>query len=191
MYFTPQKDIPTKEELDSMDSETHEHFVNDYYNGVFSKAGFKPTFFAKMKYRFGTLLKIGGGLIGIVIIYGIINLVLVGGQEALHSGDKKKLDQMKIELDAGLKEITSLEFQINALDSDLQTLKNQIDSTDDIDDKNVLIDRYNSNLPAYKISYDKYSTKLISYNLEVNNANELAKKIGSTYYLLPIPVGHK
>lgn len=191
MYLTPQKDIPTKEELDSMDSETHEQFINDYYNGVFAKSGFKPTFFAKIKYRFGTLLKLGGGLLGIVIIYGIINLVMLGGQSVLHGEDKKELNQIKIELDSGLNELNALGFQLDTQESELKSLEDQINSTEDTDAKNELIDKYNNYLPAYNADFDQYSSKLVSYNLKVDRANELSNKVGSTYYILPIPGGHK
>lgn len=48
-------------------------------------------------------------ILGIALIYGVVNLFLVGGQELWHMGDNKKLEEMKIMMDNELKIIQDYE----------------------------------------------------------------------------------
>jgi predicted ATPase len=97
-------------------------------------------------------------LLGIAIIYGVINLFLVGGQELWHSGDKKKLEEMKIFLDSQIKVIKDYE---------------------DLNKSGRITDK----------QYQNYSETLDMYNAKVKQYNELAKDVGTTWYVVPIPGG--
>jgi multidrug resistance efflux pump len=132
------------------------------------------------------------GLVAIAVVYLVFNLVFVGGQKLWHSGDQKKLDQIKAVLETEKNAIDDVEAQLVVKNINMDKLKKDIDAlknSRDIDRYNRLVDDYNMKLGAYNQQYDDYEKRLNSYNQKVNEANELAKKIGSTWYVIPVPVG--
>jgi hypothetical protein len=76
------------------------------------------------------------GIAGIVVVYGVLNLILVGGQSLWHSGDNKKLDQLKAELETENVEIERYE----------STAKTRNLSVTEINDYKRKIDEYNKNV---------------------------------------------
>lgn len=135
---------------------------------------------------FGSVAGGLGSLLLIVIVYGVINLVLVGGQEIIHHGDKVNLDKIEAELNNQKKDIERMELEIKAKLNFLDMTKKQIDSTTNVVEHNRLVDKYNLELPSYNSLNKQYSQKIDEYNMKVNEANNLSKEIGSTWYVVPI-----
>jgi hypothetical protein len=129
------------------------------------------------------------GLIFIALVYGIVNFVFVGAQSLYHSKDNAKLEFIKSDLDEKLKIIKQQEDNLRTQESFLDKTKKTINITTDTDDHNNLVDKYNVELALYKANYSRYSQDLESYNLKVNEANKLAEKVGTTWYVVPIPRG--
>lgn len=129
------------------------------------------------------------GIIFIALVYGIINFVFVGAQSLYHSKDNAKLEVIKSDLDEKLKNIRNQEGILKAQENFLDKTKRTIDITTDVDDHNNLVDKYNVEISLYRANYSRYSQDLESYNLNVNEANKLAKEVGTTWYVVPIPRG--
>lgn len=156
IYLTPQKEWPTDEEIKNMDNEERQRFIFDYYNGAYAKAGYKPKFIAKMKYRFKSLFYALIGLLLIGILYGLFNLIFIGGQSLWHMGDKHKLEALKQKMDNELVTIHSYESS-------------------------------NSKGTLTQSQYKEYTAAVDLYNSQVTEYNDLAKKVGTTYYVVPVP----
>lgn len=121
--------MPTEEELRNMDEESRQQFTFDYYDGAFAHAGYKPTYRQKMKYKLGGLFSIVVALAGIAIIYGLINLVLVGGQELWHGEDKKKMEEIKSFLDGEKVALSIYDAKVNSLtDKQYDEYKQRVDN---------------------------------------------------------------
>lgn len=107
--FVPQKSIPTKAEVDSMDAEEYQQFISDYYNGVFKKAGLKPKFTDKMKYR---IKHFNRGILSIVVIgviYLLINLVMYGVQNIGDGDNKARMKELEKAMNEEIKIIQNYE----------------------------------------------------------------------------------
>ncbi|MEX2104815.1 MAG: hypothetical protein WD907_05750 [Bacilli bacterium] len=141
--------FPTDEELHNMDEEEKEEFVENYYNGVYAEQGYKPTFKEEMKHKYGKVIMTILGLVAIAIVYGLINLVLVGGQNLWHSGDKSKFEEIESELAYDKNQIQNIEQRLSAMISQLDALEQDIDGTNDESEYNNLVEQYNSDLVNY------------------------------------------
>ncbi len=128
----------------------------------------------------GNVRKVGGisGIIGVILLYLIGNVVFVGAQKIWHSGDQNKFDNIK-------QELTTKKTEIDDLESKINTKKSEMDRNS----ANGYIDAYNSEVNDYNLMLDKYDSDVDSYNKLVTEANGLSKKIGGTWYIVPIPVG--
>ena len=123
--------------------------------------------------------RIASGLIGLILIYGVGNAVLVGAQNLFSSGDQNKLNNLQQELQTKKTSISVLGYRIDAEKSNMDQEKANGDSVD----YNAQVDDYNSKLAEYQSNID-------DYNNTVQQANDLSKKIGGTWYIVPIPFGH-
>jgi len=133
-------------------------------------------------------------LAGLVVVFGLINLVFVGGQEALHHGDQSRLDTLKTELTTEKAQLESLSATITSEESYLTTTGKQMDTykaNGQISAYNSLVDPYNSTYDAYVANINQYNASLPSYNAKAEEANKLAKNIGSTYYIVPLPTSKR
>lgn len=119
------------------------------------------------------------GILGIILVYGVINIVLVGAQDFWHSGDQSKLDALKQELQTKKSDIDTLEANINSEKSTMD----EYQANGDVTDYNSLVDDYNS-----KLAEDQSDVN--DYNSIVQQANDLSNKIGGTWYVVPIPGRH-
>jgi len=118
-----------------------------------------------------------GGLVGVILLYVIGNVVFVGAQKIWHSSDQSKFDKIKQELTIKKGEIDNLESKINTKKSEM-----------DHDSENGYIDAYNSQVDGYNIMLSEYESDVDNYNKLVAEANDLSKKIGGTWYIVPIPI---
>jgi hypothetical protein len=95
-------------------------------------------------------------IVGIAIIYSVINLIFVGGQNLWHSGDKKKMEELKTLMDSE---------------------NNVIRDYEDLNKSGRITTK----------QYNTYKETIDLYNAQVKQYNELAKSVGTTYYVVPIP----
>ena len=106
------KPVPTNQEFNEFDQSQRDQFFHDYYNGHFAHAGLKPKFRQKMKYKMGAAFGYVIAIVGILIVYGVINLVLIGGQELFHYNDKKELKEIHAQLEVQEGEILLYENKV-------------------------------------------------------------------------------
>lgn len=135
-----QKKWPTEEEYANMYEFEKEQLIIDYYNGAFKDAGFKPTFKEKLKYKlkgfYGTVI----GLVIIVVIYGLFNLVIVGGQYIWHFKDNselKRIEKTLAEQEVNIKMYEEKIYNNTITDSEYADYQNEIN------DYNENVDEYN------------------------------------------------
>lgn len=131
-------------------------------------------------------------IIGLVVVFGIINLVLWGAQELYYRGDTKKVNEIEVYLEGERLSIDALEAKINSEEAEIEQRENKLNrlkSLGYIDEYNAGVDNFNYLLSAYKRDLDNYNAKLTTYNTKVDEANTLIGKSGSRWYLIPIPFG--
>lgn len=131
-------------------------------------------------------------IIGLVVVFGVINLALWGAQELYHREDTKKINEIESYLEDERRSIDALEAKINSEEAQLEGHEselNRLKSLGYIDEYNDGVDNFNSLLSAYKRDLDSYNAKLTVYNTKVDEANALIEKSGSRWYLIPIPFG--
>ena len=160
------------------------------------------------------LFRMGGWVIGlaaIALVFGAINLVLVGGQWLWHHGDQAKLDLLKTELNSETTTISGVEAKLDGLKNEIREadekgrkLKEWIDSVEQefsagipeylfatykkaVKLFNESAAKHNESLSAYNAVYQGYSAQIDAHNRKVEQANTLAKSVGSTWYLVPVP----
>ncbi len=153
------------------------------------------------------------GLEAILIGYAVINLALVGGQKLSHQGEQAQLDEIKVGLNSENLKIKQIELQLQKMrhqlkesSSKIKNLKSRVELFEQsypqgvpaniyngysrsVAEYNARIGFYNATLAQYDVLYADYSKQVEHYNGRVAEANVLAQKIGTTYYLLPVP-GH-
>lgn len=134
------------------------------------------------------------GVIGIILIYAVLNLILWGCQELYWMKDTQEIKRIESSLESEKSQISLLEAKIsdqsNSIDIKQKELA-RLESSNLIDDFNAGVDEYNSLLQEYKSNVDAYNSKLDKYNEQVDRSNELIKKSGSRWYLIPIPMPGK
>lgn len=133
-------------------------------------------------------------IIGIIIIYGLINLALWGSQELYWRKDTQEINKIESYLKDEYGNINSLEIKINNESLSLDAKQKELDrlkNDEMFDEYNLQVDNYNFLLKEYKSDVDSYNDKLIKYNQEVERSNELITKSSSRWYLIPIPIPGK
>lgn len=139
--------------------------------------------------------KIKGWIISIVVLilaYGAINLVLVGGQNAIKGEDQTRFDTLKSQLESEKILLEQQEAVINSDEERLLDIQAEMDSYEAqglTGAYNSLVDTHNALLDSIEVSINDYNSKLPSFNARVDEANKLAESIGSTWYLVPVPTG--
>lgn len=152
------------------------------------------------------------GLLGIAVVYGAVNLVLVGAQKMWHHRDQIRFDQIKQQLNVEQPKIEQIKSDLrnieNTLDQsevEMTNLRKQIESVEakypdgipaalyndyshTIEQHNVRVSSYNVTLGQYNVLYEDYTVRIAQYNSQVEEVNALAKKIGTTWYVVPVPV---
>lgn len=139
---------PTDEQLKGFDEDDKKRFLADYYRGGYAYVGHKPTFKQKMKYTFAPYLGYLIGILGIILIYGVINLVLVGGQNLWHSGEKNRLNELQ-EIMSNQEKIIH-EYKLD--------VENGTISDDEYNDYTKKVDEYNENVNEYNKVAEKSGT---------------------------------
>lgn len=135
-------------------------------------------------------------LIVIGLVYGIVNLFLVGGQKLWHHDDEVKLEKYETALKEQKNDIDDYETALEDLQSQAQDLKDQINSYETdypygipeelYADYEQMVDEYNSLADDYDVKSQEYSDEIDSYNDKVEEANALAEEVGSTWYVVPV-----
>jgi multidrug resistance efflux pump len=139
--------------------------------------------------------------------------VLVGGQKAWHYTDQVKLDKLKTELATERGSIANAETKLQSLDAEIkradaerEQLKSGLDLIEvrypsgipseaydpykqSVTRYNELVNAHNAIIQNYNTLYAAYSGQVDAYNQKVTQFNTLAKDIGSTWYVIPVPCG--
>lgn len=189
MDMTTNRKFPTDEEFENLDDGGKAQVIDRYYDGFYKDQGIVPTFRERMNYKFGIYKQGLIGLLAVAVLYGVINLILVGGQHLWHGEERSNLKTIEAELKVGEREINKLEQGLTAILSHLEEIERKMEGDISVAEYNDLVDKLNSDIDLYTSNYRKYEYKISAYNKKVEEANELAEKIGSTWYVVPIPIG--
>ena len=134
----------------------------------------------------GSLPKTIIGIVVLVLIFGVGNLAVVGGQKAMHWRDQSRLDDIRRRLDTEKVGIDQLEARLrnadaslSALEADLDAQENEIRSTEsrigalsaDID---AVEGRYASGVPS--TVYSQYSQMVDEHNALVERRKLLVRR---------------
>ncbi|QTL49972.1 hypothetical protein [Priestia aryabhattai] len=135
-------------------------------------------------------------LVIVGLVYGIVNLVLVGGQKLWHHDDEVKLEKYETVLKEQKNEIDGYTTELEDLKSQAEDLKEQITGYETdypygipeelYADYEQMVDEYNSLADDYDVKSQEYSDEIDSYNDKVEEANALAEEVGSTWYVVPV-----
>lgn len=145
----------------------------------------------------------GGGIppfimsiLSLIIMFGVLNGVIYGGQEIYYWNDVKKCELMEVEL-------KDLEIEVNKIEDFINFRKTKVDRINQLEKEikqglskdytkyKQMIDEYNSNMSRYKKSMDEYDNLIVKYNKITREYNDLAKSAYSRWWLLPIPLPSK
>lgn len=143
--------------------------------------------------RFGVLRRWMPNLpswVFVVISFAALNVAIVGAQKFWHQEDQQRLDTLKAEISIARLRLCEQEASIRLIASDIARMAEQIDNggTTAIE-HNALVTRYNERMSLYKAVYADYSINIESANNKIDEANALSRKIGGTWYLIPVPRG--
>ncbi|MCD6528386.1 hypothetical protein J7K44_01985, partial [bacterium] len=114
-----------------------------------------------------------------------------------HRKDNQRLKQIEswlnkrqIQLKNTEREIKDLNNQIEGLDALLSNYRQRIDRGETylIDFYNAKVDEYNNLLEKYNSEVNNYKAAIDEYNSKVEEINKLSKKVGTRYYIIPIPL---
>ena len=152
-----------------------------------------------------------GGLLTVAVGYGLINLLLVGGQSMMHRADRAALDSLKQVLAADSAQLALLERafylrvdQLKSLESEIEVLDTWIKGVERRNPRgipemiypqyvsrvarhNELVTEFNLRLDEHKVRSAKYSAGVDRYNSLIDSANVIAERAGTTWYLVPVP----
>ncbi len=133
-------------------------------------------------------------LVGLILMFGMINLILWGGQELYYYNDTREINRIKISIENEKNEIAYLESRISSLSNEIDFKELELDRY-----KNAnMIDKYNKEVSSYNLLLNKYNNKINiydykikEYNQKIEEVNVLIKSSGSRWYLIPIPLPTK
>ncbi len=151
-------------------------------------------------------------IIGIVVVFGAINLLSIGGHRIWHHNDQEKLDGLKSQIDLMKQDLGRQEAQMKGLDAQISRSQEAIDRTKPI------LQRYENSYPdgipedqygqycrelgqyngwvqnknvlvaQYNAIYQDYGGRVDRCNAAITEANATAKEIGGPWYVIPIPL---
>lgn len=126
-----------------------------------------------------------------ILVYGVLNLLLWGGQELYYRGDTKKMNALETEMALEKMQIDQLEQSLTTASTTIdakEALLNSQKAAGQIVLYNSGVDGYNSMLETYKADTNKYDAHLSAYNVKVDEYNKLVEHSGSRWWLIPIPM---
>lgn len=126
-----------------------------------------------------------------ILVFVVLNLILWGAQELFWHKDTQEINNIKVHLESEKAQIALLESSVSDQSEYLKQKEHELDylkSQALIAEYNAGVREYNSLLRKYKASVDAYNSKLVEYNEQVSRCNELTKKSGSRWYIIPIPI---
>jgi chromosome segregation ATPase len=135
------------------------------------------------------------GWIIILLVYGVANLFLVGGQKLWHRGDEAKLDQLKAFLTSERGQIEQLESSLKACSGQGTTCENLLNEYSHVREQHKAeiksLDALNKRVTqlesqaracipdesSCEAQYGHYSGSVNTYNSEVRKANRLLARL--------------
>jgi uncharacterized protein YoxC len=153
-------------------------------------------------------------LFTVLVVYAVINLILYGGQEVFHAGDKQaydalsqEMEQKKADIETKRGQIQNLEAtiegrrsQIERIEADVHSTERQYASTGAPDDVysrykgmitegNALIKQTNLMVDQHNRLVDSFNAEVAAYNAQVPQINDLGHRAFDRWILIPIPLG--
>lgn len=151
------------------------------------------------------------GLIGIAVVSLVLNVVFVGVQKLWHHVNQVKFERLRGELQSDRRRIDGMESQLRAMvdeldqsESELKDLRGEIDKVEQrhpagvpsklyegysrmVERHNDLVNAHSALLDRQRVLYQDYLSEIERYNSLAGEANSLARKANTTWYLIPIP----
>jgi uncharacterized protein YoxC len=154
------------------------------------------------------------GFISLVAVYGIVNLVLYGGQEMYHASDKRAyealsqvMEQRKADIQGKRSQIQALEASIEERGSQIDRLKAELRSIEQqygsigaptsvyvryegmIAEVNGLIKQIKPMIERHSQLVDSFNAEVDGYNNQIPQLNDLSHRAFDRWILIPIPLG--
>ncbi len=128
-----------------------------------------------------------------ILIFGVGNGILYVAQGFGHANEKAQMEEIQTYLDRESVDLENMTNQLNSRSNDIDTLDASMNVwyDSDVDQYNANVDYFNSMLDEYNSLYDSCKGKLNAYNLKVDQYNALADKVGSEWYIIPVPIKSK
>ncbi len=151
-----------------------------------------------------------------LLLFGILNAVLVGGQWLLSLPDTFRISAIEKEISAVQKEITEIKIELQPLTAALRKdegvlleLEAEIESITakypggslppriyenysvKAEKYNLLVEEYTITLSKYKQLQEAYNTKIEQHNSLVSEQNSLAQKQDNIWVLIPTGLGRR
>lgn len=125
-----------------------------------------------------------------ILIFGLGNIILWAGQELYYRNDTLRIETEKRVLNDNKVEIDQFEININSVESDLSAQDTKLESLKargEIDSYNSGVADYNLKLTKFQADYSVYGAMIDEYNKKVDEVNTLIKKSGTRWYIIPLP----
>jgi len=125
----------------------------------------------------------------IVFVFGLGNLLLVGGQKLAHRDDLARLDKLKAQIAIDKAHLVEQETALSQLSTQIENLAHRVETANSLAVQNATIENHNRLIDDYHSLFDEYSSHVEATNQIIKEANALSEKIGGTWFLIPIPFG--
>jgi hypothetical protein len=124
----------------------------------------------------------------IIILFGGANLLLVGAQKLWHWSDQSRLDVLKAQIAGERARLREEEGWLSQHGSEIEGLRKQIvGGVFGASMRSAVITEYTERVTSFRARYERYSSDIDAVNKKIEDANALSKKIGGTWYVIPIP----
>jgi len=145
-------------------------------------------------------------------LFGLVNMALYFGQDFGRGTEKKELEELKAKLDQLKHEADTIEPNIRSAEKRVKTAKTLVNQCKaniaefesqavdgslppevysqyalTVDNCNTPVRDSNSLVSSYNSLYDQYDQVIQAHNTLVPRTNELAKSLGTRYYIIPVP----
>lgn len=151
----------------------------------------------------------------LVLPFALLNAALIGGQWLWHRGDRAELQLLEASLGIEKQRIALLEARLGEMTASLGESKQGAarlqaeiaviesryasgipesefhDYAEKVARYNAAAQTHNSSVERFESVRGEYEATIAAYNARVEQANELAKSAGTTWYLLPVPGGSR
>ena len=132
------------------------------------------------------------GLGGIVLLFGVINLMLWGGQSLYYRKDTQRIKELDAQLTKEKASLGEVKDRIVQQERMLDGMLNQLEQykrVQNISRYNSSVNEYNRLVDIYRMEVASHNAQVVVFNQKIDDVNALIQRAGTRWYLIPIPLG--